>query len=93
MNTNIDTVAFFQGFQNLKNDGKITDEQYSLIIKDFRSKPSYGPGSLRRTEISFDDAMDVMTTLPKYFKTIHEFVYISRYVDKYLYEAILINTK
>lgn len=47
MNTNIDTVAFFQIFYNLRADEIITSEQCSSMIKEFTSKPSFGPGTLK----------------------------------------------
>jgi hypothetical protein len=88
---NVDTVQFFQGFNNLNSDGKITPEEREAIIKIFTSKNSFGPGTIQRNEISYSDLCKGMEELPLVLSNVYKLATVWEYIGQYVRHSMLIN--
>lgn len=90
---NIDTVQFFEGFNKLRDEGKITSEERDNIIKLFTSKSSFGPGSIRRNEISYDDLCEGMKEIPTVIQSVYKQATIWEKTAPYIRLSMLINVE
>ena len=63
-NIYVDVVQFSQSFNNLLEDKKLTEQEHKDIMAVIRSSKSYGPGIVKRDEISYKDFCGLMQSLP-----------------------------
>lgn len=88
---NIDSVQFLQGFHNLRDEGKITSDECKSLINLLTSKSSFGPGSIRRNEISYDDLCEGMKEIPTVIQSVYKQATIWEKSAPYIRLSMLIN--
>lgn len=91
MQINIDTIQLFDGFNKLRDSEMITKEQHKKILKTIKSMDSFGPGSLKRNEISYEDWCKVLVEIQDHFDNVYQLSRMWSIIGNYVKLAMLIN--
>jgi hypothetical protein len=91
MQINIDITQLFDGFHRLRDSGMITKEQHKKILKTIRSMKSFGPGSIKRDEISYEDWCKALVKIKDHFDSVYQFSRFWSIIGNYVKLAMLIN--
>lgn len=91
MQINIDITQLFDGFHKLRDSEMITKEQHKKILNTITSMDSYGPGSIKRLEISYEDWCKALIDIKEHFDNVYEFSRVWSIIGNYVKLAMLIN--